>query len=127
MSTREKILLFLLIFFLPSNLAYHFDNYPLSIIHFPFLVQGITVDYLIPKLFLTDIFILALVIPWLIKKFKSLFVIRYSLFALFFLWTLFQAIFLAQNQLAAIYMWLKLLEMSFILVYLRSIINYQLS
>src|SRR3989344_5482627 len=106
MSTREKILLFLLIFFLPSNLAYHFDNYPLSIIHFPFLVQGITVDYLIPKLFLTDIFILALVIPWLLKNLRKLVIGNWYLLVLiglFFLWTLLQSLFLAPNHLAALY------------------------
>ncbi len=144
----EKLLLFLLIFFLPSNLAYHFDNSS-------FLVDGITVDYLIPKLFLTDIFILALVIPWLFrasrKNLKSLrkalhFVIpaqaksdlaqagihtdrfRIRLFhaftgmtmipLIFFVWTLFQSIFLAPNHLAALYMWLKLLEMSLLAWYL---------
>lgn len=46
-----------LVFFLPSNLF-------LTVSEYGALVQGLRVDYLIPKLYLTDIFILGILIVW---------------------------------------------------------------
>jgi len=52
---------YLILFLVPSNLAKHF-LIPSS------YVSGILVDYLIPTLYLTDIFIIILLILWLVEK-----------------------------------------------------------
>lgn len=63
MNRFERALLALTIFFIPSNLAYHFIT-PTS------YVNGILVDYLIPKIYLTDITISILLFIWFINLYK---------------------------------------------------------
>ncbi|MBI2010203.1 MAG: O-antigen ligase family protein, partial [Candidatus Chisholmbacteria bacterium] len=136
MSTFEKLLLALLVFLIPSNLAVHFTSVAE-------LVQGQLVDYLIPKIYLTDLVILGLILTWLyrrrhqinksllrssrrsvifnLKNYHELPITDYRLLiTLFFLITLLPITFTA-NPPAALFFWLKLLEMSLFLFYLRSL------
>lgn len=64
MSRYEKLLFQLIIFLIPTNLALHWIL-PESYVH------GVLVDYLIPKLYLSDLPILALLFLWLQKSFIS--------------------------------------------------------
>lgn len=57
----ELFLFYLLIFFLPTQLAYHF--WP----DWAF-VFGVRVDYLAPAVYLTDILVIGLLVSWLIRK-----------------------------------------------------------
>lgn len=103
----EKSLFYLLVLFLPVNLAKHF--------FLPFVyVDGILVDYLIPTIYLTDVLLLLLLFLWLFKSWKSF---RYhgtyrgtaGVMVLLVVVSLF-SVFNALNQPAAFYKWLKLLE-----------------
>src|SRR3989338_5993842 len=62
MTNFEKFLFQLTIFLIPTNLAYHFISNDA-------FVNGILVDYLIPKLYLSDLPILLLLLLWLIKSY----------------------------------------------------------
>ena len=118
------LLLFgLLIFFLPSNLAYHFFTATAT-------VQGTLVDYLIPKLYLTDLFILGifiLSIPTIRGAVKRhLGGGRYRLLRgvtpwiiTFFSVTLIHGL-LAPYPLAALWFWFKLLEMTLFAWWLKT-------
>ena len=113
---KTQLLFALLILFLPSNLAFHFQSQTA-------IVQGTVVDYLIPKLYLTDIFILGILLlgggfrllrgvnPWL---------------AAFFLITLIRGL-LTLHPVSAFWFWLKLLEMSLFVCWLRSQKPYAIS
>lgn len=57
----EFFLFYLLIFFLPTQLAYHF--WP----DWAF-VFGVRVDYLAPAVYLTDVLVIGLLVSWLIRK-----------------------------------------------------------
>lgn len=60
MSKLEKVLFYLFLFLIPSNLAKHWvQNWS--------YVNGILVDYLIPTLYMTDIIIILILIFWLVK------------------------------------------------------------
>lgn len=64
MSRYEKLLFQLTIFLIPTNLALHWilpESY----------VRGVLVDYLIPKLYLSDLPILILLLLWLKKSFTT--------------------------------------------------------
>lgn len=107
----SQLLFGLLILFLPSNLAYHF--YPSTA-----LVQGVLVDYLIPKLYLTDIFILGIiVISFQFSVSKKLITDNWLLIT-FFSITLIRGL-LTPYPLAAFWFWLKLVEMSLFVWWLR--------
>ncbi len=117
LSLRVEFIIFaLILIFLPINLAKHF--------FFAFCyVDGILVDYLIPTVYLTDILIWGLLGIWVFREvrmfrgfrewrgigwcFKSYFVFLFSCFLVFIFGL--SALF-AQNQPAAVYRWLKLLE-----------------
>ena len=124
----QQLLFGLLIFFLPSNLAFHF--FPQAAI-----VQGILVDYLIPKLYLTDIFILGILVLWVISSWTDK---RHAqswqadrlaaracrtlsgqiLLISFFLITLLTGL-LTSRPLASFWFWLKLVEMTLFISWLR--------
>ncbi len=104
----------LLLLFLPVNLAKHF------IFNFCY-VDGILVDYLIPTIYLTDIFVVALLLLWLFKSFKKVqYMSIYSCtvkvrrpfvtLGLGIIAVSGFSILQAQNQPAAVYRWLKLVE-----------------
>ena len=106
---KTQLLFALLILFLPSNLAFHFQSQIA-------IVQGTLVDYLIPKFYLTDLFILGIlaigggfsllrgVNPWL---------------AAFFLITLIRGL-LTLHPVSAFWFWLKLVEMTLFIAWLHS-------
>jgi len=111
-----QFLFYLLVFLIPCNLAKHWPqgwSY----------VSGISVDYLIPTLYLTDILILILFGTWLIeklnskpkvKKYKSVYLISGLIIFVFI------NILLAKNQLAAALKWLKLAEMGFLVFWIKT-------
>ena len=129
MTKLEKFLFFLLIFLIPSNLAYHLTNFQFD----NAIIDGILVDYLIPKLFLTDILIIGLLVSWVFTNHKSLIInlrqrfrrsslknvskISLLLFAFFALTAL--QIPSAANPIAAFWFWLKLLELILFVIWLR--------
>ncbi|MEK7112689.1 MAG: hypothetical protein AAB875_05165, partial [Patescibacteria group bacterium] len=111
-GSLKRFLLSALVFFLPSQLAYHF--WP-EFSH----VFGIRVDYLAPAIYLTDIFIVSLFVLWLLGKpkiSKGLIVWAIALGLLAFLNTFF-----AQNGGAAVYKWIKVFELIFLGYYVYSI------
>lgn len=103
----EKILFQLLIFLTPSQLAYHF--WP-DFSH----VFGIRVDYLAPAIYLTDILIFLIVVPWLlrVKKIKPgvWFILFLVLINLFF----------SQSLPLSIIKWLKTGELFLLALYIKS-------
>lgn len=112
----QKRLFQILVFLTPTQLAYHF--WP-RWSH----VFGIRVDYLAPKIFLTDIIIFLLFFFWLIrKKTISYFLIQRKTLFIVFLATIF--IFLnlrfAQSPAASLVKWLKIIELLFVLYFIKS-------
>ncbi len=142
MTKLEKTLFCLLIFLIPSNLAYHVKSFQFLVFSFQFnnaVVDGILVDYLIPKIYLTDILILSLFLLWIIPNFRLVshrvqslfknaqiqnsffhFFTHYFLVFIFFAWTLAQIPF-SLYPLAAFWFWLKLIEMGLFVLCLRSL------
>src|SRR3989344_2663188 len=117
MAMLTQLLFGLLIFFLPSNLAYHL---PVSTA----IVQGTLVDYLIPKFYITDIFIIAILLFWFssfarppLAKLKL--VTCHLLLVAFFLITLIRSL-LTPHPVSAFWFWLKLVEMSLFISWIRS-------
>ncbi len=109
MSKIEKILLFLLIIFLPSQLGYHFwPDWS--------LVNGIRVDHLSPTVYLTDILIGLLI---LIKGSKLK--VQGSIIIFVVLNTL-----AATNPLLAGYRWLRVYEYYWLYKYLVNSIQYSI-
>jgi O-antigen ligase len=95
----------LLIFLLPTQVAYHF--WP----DWSYLF-GIRVDYFSPAIYLTDLLILLLVIPWLIKKLRTG---KWSVkkawpFLILLVFTLTNSFFAQRFQIAAI-KWFKVWEL----------------
>ena len=111
MAMLQQLLFALLIFFLPSNLAYHFNSSTA-------IVQGTLVDYLIPKLYLTDIFILGILILELRKTKLKFLTFHFSLL-IFFSITLVRGL-LTTHPLAATYFWIKLIQLALFVSWLRS-------
>ena len=99
-----KIIFYLLLFCLPSNLGKHF---PLVSSY----VSGFKVDYLIPTLYLTDILIILLLV---IKPLKKIF--RPGLV---FLACLLPAVIFNASPIPALYKWLKILEMILLLSWIK--------
>ena len=104
MNKLEKILFQLTIFLIPTNLAYHFITKQAYI-------NGILVDYLIPKLYLSDIPILILLFLWLIKAIKNKTKITFRFPHILFFILLPLGI-LSSNPLASVWFWLKLTQLS---------------
>jgi len=109
----EKILLSFLIFLFPAQLAYHF--WP----KFAY-VFGLRIDYLSPKIYLTDIFIF-LLLPFIvlrIRKFMRRFmkkprnIFKYGIAAIFLGAYIALNIFTSANRPAAFIGWLTLGKMS---------------
>lgn len=139
MDNLHRKLFFLLVVFLPSQLALHFwPDWS--------LVLGIRVDYLAPTIYLTDIIILGLLVSWgkehLRKffpqsgipasgtifngfdklttgfQFSNLYTRPNVLFiGLFFAYLLLNTIFIADNKGVAIYKFIKIIEFSLLGVY----------
>lgn len=107
----EHSLFFLLILILPTQLGIHFWPDWSS-------VFGIRVDYLSPTIYLTDILVVALLISWLLsrqkhsrtKELKNKKFI--NLVFCFFVFLFFSSLLVAQNQGAALYKLVKLVEFS---------------
>jgi O-antigen ligase len=114
MKLHQK-LFWLFIFLLPLQLGRHF--WPASS-----FVLGLRVDYLSPTFFLTDLLVLAILFFWLGEKFlkKQLSLFRsfktYWWVVAIFVFLLANA-FLAQNQGAAFYQFIKILELSLLAFY----------
>jgi len=117
----QKILLFILILALPTQIAKHF--WP----EFSF-VYGVRVDYLSPTVYVSDLIIFLLLSFWLARNYKekngSLFKkterkkwLIYSIFFLLFIYLLITSLLVAQNQGAAIFKLLKFLELFFLGLY----------
>ena len=114
MKLHQKFF-WLFIFLLPLQLGRHF--WPASS-----FVLGLRVDYLSPTFFLTDLLVLAILFFWLGEKFLKK---QFSPFRSFktywwvvaiFVFLLANA-FLAQNQGAAFYQFIKILELSLLAFY----------
>ncbi len=105
----KTVVLYLLIFFLPSNLALHFKNSSA-------LVLGIYQDYLIPTIYLTDILIFFLFILNF-SSFKKIFKdpkkVLFTILPFFF-------ILFAQRKGIAFYKALKFSEIILLFYYLRT-------
>ena len=117
----------MVLLFLPVNLAKHF--------FFDFAyVDGILVDYLIPTVYLTDVLIWGLLGFWVFREVKgfSFRKLRFTIldrrslassdnlrFAVLFFFILVSGLLIlsAQNQPAAVYKWLKLVEYIFFAFY----------
>jgi O-antigen ligase len=112
LSKLEKILFQLTIFLIPSNLAYHF-------ISKASFINGVLVDYLIPKLYLSDIPILILLFLWLIRSLKAKNKITLSFSSVLFLILLPIGI-LSDEPLASIWFWFKLLELSLFFLWIKT-------
>lgn len=111
MAILTQLLFGLLIFFLPSNLAYHL---PIG----NAIVQGTLVDYLIPKIYLTDIFILGILLSWLISFARPPLTKLNWLLITFFSVTLIRGL-LTPYPIAALWFWIKLVEMTLFVWWLR--------
>jgi len=120
-------LFFLILFLIPSNLAKHF-LIPSS------YVSGILVDYLIPTLYLTDIFIILLLILWLVEKLsenQQIGIWRYDRnlispsvkLLLLFLVLLSPSITFAFSFIPAFYKYLKFLELSLFVFWIKQNIS----
>jgi hypothetical protein len=113
----------LLLLFLPVNLGKHF------IFDFCY-VDGILVDYLIPTVYLTDILIWLLLVIWGLRKISSnnLTIQQFNnrsliLYSSFFILVSGLSALGAENQPAAVYKWLKLMEYILFAFYVSKHIN----
>lgn len=95
------LLISLLSFLLPFQLAHHFNSFPSA-------VYGFKIDYLIPTLYLTDIFAFLIILKGLenIKLKKNNFVV----FLLFLTFVVINVL-ISANITASLYRWIKILEM----------------
>lgn len=112
MNRLEKLLFQLTIFLIPTNLAYHFitkQSY----------INGILVDYLIPKLYLSDIPILILLFIWLIKAIKNKTRITFRFPHLLFL-ILLPIGLVSKSPLASAWFWLKLTQLSLFFFWIKT-------
>ncbi len=114
LNTLQVILFSLIIFLIPTNLFLKYSTSSAS-------VGGIVVDYLLPKLYLSDMFVLLLVALWCIEAARksSLYKIIQSCIhnPLFLLWVLFSGIHLATHFsdfhiLSTLWFLIKILELA---------------
>lgn len=101
----EKFLINLLIFLLPTQLAFHF--WP----NFAF-VFGIRVDYLSPSIYLTDILFIALFLFWVVRNYSEflLLIKKVKFYLLVFLAIALINTVFSTLPLASFYKWIKLTE-----------------
>ena len=114
LNRLKKLLIPLLVFLLPTQLAYHF--WPPSS-----FVFGIRVDYLAPAVYLTDLIILFLLLAYAVQEKLRLwtFISKYKLQILVtFVFILVNVVF-ASSPTTAIFKWLKVLELVGLALYLR--------
>lgn len=120
MSKIERILFQLTIFLIPTNLAYHWVTKEAY-------VNGILVDYLIPKLYLSDLPILLLLLLWFLKLTSRLGQLEQLEIRKFFpplllttlsLLLLLRA-FLTPAPLAATWFWLKFVELTLFFLWIK--------
>lgn len=101
----QKIIFFLLLFLLPTQLTYHI--WPAWS-----FVSGVRVDYLAPSVYLTDILVLVLLLQWIITEYKRIralfYKYRYHLF--FFSIFVLLNIYFSQNYPATLFKWAKYIE-----------------
>jgi len=114
-KTWQERIFYLILFLIPSNLGKHFIL-PSS------YVSGILVDYLIPTIFLTDILILILIIPFLINHFKFSY-LKHPLF-IFLLLLLPSAVF-SSSPIPAVFKWLKFLELALFSLWIKYNFSYK--
>jgi len=131
-SRWEKLLLQLTVFLIPTNLSYHWISKEAY-------VRGLLVDYLIPKLYLSDIPVLMLLLLWLVSRTKKLvagwkrqFTVTEHIFSTVKLWLiqygwlLIIAVILlwrsvdSERPMAAIWLWLKLVQWGLFFWWLKS-------
>ncbi|MEK7160222.1 MAG: O-antigen ligase family protein [Patescibacteria group bacterium] len=108
-----KFFFYLLILFLPTQFGRHF--WP----QFSF-IQGLRLDYLSPTIYLTDIFIILIIIfsfEKIINFFKKQNKKNIFLFLLFFL-SLFIGVFNSKNPQAGVYGMIKIIEYLFLGIYI---------
>jgi len=125
-------LLQLTVFLIPTNLSYHWISKEAY-------VRGLLVDYLIPKLYLSDIPVLMLLLLWLVSRTKKLvagwkrqFTVTEHIFSTVKLWLiqygwlLIIAVILlwrsvdSERPMAAIWLWLKLVQWGLFFWWLKS-------
>ena len=113
MNNLHRKFFFLLVVFLPSQIALHFwPDWS--------LVLGIRVDYLAPTIYLTDIIIFLLLVSWgkeHLKQFSAALRPKALVIIIFFLYLLLNSLFIAGNQGVAIYKLIKIIEFSLLGVY----------
>ncbi len=110
----ERFLVFLLVFLLPTQLAYHF--WPPSS-----FVFGIRVDYLAPAIYLTDLLIVCLFGVWLMReRTKALLVFKkYGAFFLLVSGFILINTFFSVAPAVSIFRWIKILEAIGLFIYLQ--------
>jgi hypothetical protein len=108
----EKISLFLLLFLLPTQLAFHFWP-PWA------LVFGIRVDFLSPSIYVTDILVVILLAVTLIRDRETLriFMTKYKIYVLFFLLLAVLNTIFSVSPPESIYKWDKVFEFAFMVYY----------
>lgn len=113
MDKLHRKLFFLLVIFLPSQIALHFwPDWS--------LVFGIRVDYLAPTIYLTDIIIFLLLSSWgseHLKQFSATLRPKTLVIIIFFLYLLLNSLFVADNKPVAIYKFIKIIEFSLLGAY----------
>jgi O-antigen ligase len=111
----ERFLVFLLVFLLPTQLAYHF--WPPSS-----FVFGIRVDYLAPAIYLTDLLILSLLGLWLIRRQPKILPIfkKYGKILLLVAVFILINISFSLAPVTSIFRWIKILEAIGLSIYLRA-------
>ncbi|HET7099485.1 MAG TPA: O-antigen ligase family protein [Patescibacteria group bacterium] len=100
----EKVLVVLLVFLFPTQLAIHF--WPSWA-----FVFGIRIDYLSPTIYLTDL----LIIPLLFFGYKGIF--RYKKYLFLFIMVALVNIYFSTNQMVSLYKWIKILEIGMLSLY----------
>lgn len=104
MRKIEKFVFYLLIFFLPSQLAYHFwPEYA--------FVFGVRVDYLAPAVYFTDILVF-LLISLARTTVKNKYLLAFAILA-------FLNIYFSLSPWVSFWKWLKILEMFFLIKYIK--------
>lgn len=115
-KTLEKWLLQSLVFFIPTNLALHLYK---SQAH----VYGITIDYLIPKIYVSDFIVMALLGLWLLRNVKTLpsvlnTALKHGSLIALLIATLVVSAYQSQYPVAGYWFLLKLAEMSVLVLYM---------
>ena len=111
----ERFLVFLLVFLIPTQLAYHF--WPDSS-----LVFGIRIDYLAPAIYLTDLLIISLLGIWAYRKRGSIFqkLVKFKTPVLIVFSFILLNIVLSVSPETSFFRWLKITEVFMLFIYLRS-------